>query len=182
MRVTIQQSFSGGALSRLLFAIRNGRPKRVGQWYALRSFVPWACALSRPGAGDGNTTPTKVKSCGRGRHTELLAVRQLSHCFGYFGEPGVGGAALQPQAVIDGGSAADHGSGGDVVGNAALGNGYGAVSNFDVAGDAHLAGKDYVVAYVGGAGQADLGAEESVVSDGAAVAYVDHVEIGRASC
>jgi hypothetical protein len=77
--------------------------------------------------------------------------------------------------MIDGGSAADHGSGGNVVGDAALGYGYGSVSDFYVAADAYLSGQDYVVAYVGGAGQAYLGAEKSVVSDGAAVAYVDQV-------
>ena len=175
MRVTIQQSFSGGALSRLLFAIRNGRPKRGRSMVRAALRRAWGLRSVAHGAGDGDIALTKVKSRGRGRHTELLAVRQLSHCFGYFGEPGVGGAALQPQSVIDGGSAADHGSGGDVVGDAALGNGYGAVSNLDVAGDAYLAGKDYVVAHIRRAGQADLGAEESVVSDGAAVAYVDHV-------
>jgi hypothetical protein len=77
--------------------------------------------------------------------------------------------------MIDGGSAADHGSGGDVVGDAALGYGYGSVADFYVAADAYLSGQDYVVAYVGGAGQAYLGAKKSVVSDGAAVAYVDEV-------
>jgi hypothetical protein len=77
--------------------------------------------------------------------------------------------------VIDGGSAAYHGSGGYVVGDAALGYGYGAVADFYVAADTYLSGQDYVVAYVGGAGQAYLGAEQRVVSDGAAVAYVDEV-------
>jgi len=77
--------------------------------------------------------------------------------------------------VIDGGSAADHGSGGNVVGDAALGYGYGSVADFYVAADAYLSGQDYVVAYVGRAGQAYLGAEERVVSYSAAVAYVDQV-------
>jgi len=77
--------------------------------------------------------------------------------------------------VIDGGSAAYHGSGGNVVGDAALGYGYGSVSDFYVAADAYLSGQDYVVAYVGRAGQAYLGAEQRVVSYGAAVAYVDQV-------
>jgi hypothetical protein len=54
--------------------------------------------------------------------------------------------------VIDGGSSADHGSGGYVVGDAALRYGDGSVSDFYVAADAYLAGQDYVVAYVGGAG------------------------------
>src|ERR1700758_2567148 len=105
----------------------------------------------------------------------LTAFREPSYCLGDLGQLGVGGAALQPQAMIDGGSAADHGSGGDVVRNAALGNGYGAISYFDVAGDAYLPGENHVVAYVGGAGQADLGAEQGVVSDDAAVADVDHI-------
>jgi hypothetical protein len=86
-------------------------------------------------------------------------LRQLPYCFGYLWQLRVGGAALQPQSVIDGGSAADHGSGGNVVGDAALGYGYGSVSDFYVAADAYLSGQDYVVAYVGGAGQAYLGAE-----------------------
>jgi hypothetical protein len=77
--------------------------------------------------------------------------------------------------MIDGGSAADHGSGGNVVRDAALGYGYGAVSDFYVAADAYLAGQDHVVAYVGGARQAYLGAEQRVLSDGAAVAYMDEV-------
>ncbi len=77
--------------------------------------------------------------------------------------------------MIDGGSAADHGSGGNVVGDAALGYGYGSVADFYVAADAYLSGQDYVVAYVGSAGQAYLGAEQRVVSYGAAVAYMDQV-------
>jgi hypothetical protein len=106
---------------------------------------------------------------------DSLSLRQLSYCFGNLRQLGVGGAALQPQAVIDGGSAADHGSGGNVVGDAALGYGYGSVADFYVAADTYLPGQDYVVAYVGRAGQAYLGAEQRVVSDGAAVAYMDQV-------
>src|ERR1035441_9874106 len=64
----------------------------------------------------------------------LVTLRQLSYCFGDLRQLRVGGAALQPQSVIDGGSAADHGSGGNVVGDAALGYGDGAVSDLDVAG------------------------------------------------
>jgi len=77
--------------------------------------------------------------------------------------------------MIDGGSAADHGAGGDVLGDAALGDGDGAFAYFYVAADADLSGEDGVVADVGGSGEADLGAEKRVVSDGAAVADVDHV-------
>jgi hypothetical protein len=77
--------------------------------------------------------------------------------------------------VIDGGSAADHGSGGNVVRDAALRYGYGSVADLDVAADAYLSGQDDVVANVGSAGQAYLGADERVVSDAAAVAYVDQV-------
>src|ERR1019366_938295 len=91
---------------------------------------------------------------------DSLPLRQLSYCLGNFRQLGVGGAALQPQPVIDGGSAADHGSGGNVVRDAALRDGYGSVADFYVAGDAYLSGQDYVVAYVGGAGQAHLGADE----------------------
>jgi len=83
---------------------------------------------------------------------DLVPLRELSYCFGELGEFGVGGAALQPLFVIDGGGAADHGSGGDVVGDAALRDGDGAVSDFDVAGDAYLSRQDDVVAYVGCAG------------------------------
>ena len=83
--------------------------------------------------------------------------------------------------MIDGGSAAAHGSGGNVVGDAALRYGDGSISDFYVAADAYLSGQDYVVAYFGGAGQAYLGAEQSVVSYGAAVAYVDQVVQFRAS-
>ena len=82
----------------------------------------------------------------------LVPLRELSYCLGDLRQLGVGGAALQPQFVIDGGSAADHGSGGNVVGDAALGDGDGAVSDFDVAGDAYLSRQDDVVAYVGCAG------------------------------
>jgi len=52
--------------------------------------------------------------------------------------------------VVDGGGAADHRSGSNVMGDAALGDGDGSVSNLDVAADADLSGQDYVVAYVGG--------------------------------
>ena len=77
--------------------------------------------------------------------------------------------------MIDGGSAADHGSGGDVVRDAALRDGDGSVADLDVAANAYLSGQDGVVAYVGGAREAYLGAEQRVVSDGAAVADVDEV-------
>jgi hypothetical protein len=77
--------------------------------------------------------------------------------------------------MIDGRGAADHGSGGNVVRDAALGYGYGPVSDFYMAADAYLAREDYVVAHVGRARQADLGAEQRVLSDGAAVPYVDQV-------
>src|SRR6202521_3614347 len=113
--------------------------------------------------------------CKDSAREDSLTLRQLSYCFGNFWQLGIGGAALQPQAVIDGRSAADHGSGGNVVGDAALCYGYGSVADFYVAADAYLSGQDYVVAYVGGAGQADLGAEQRVVSYRAAVAYVDEV-------
>src|SRR6202171_3892836 len=113
--------------------------------------------------------------CKDSAREDSFTLRQLSYCFGNLRQLGVGGAALQPQAVIDGGSAADHGSGGYVVVDAALGYGYGSVADFYVAADAYLSGQDYVVAYVGSASQAYLGAEKRVVSDGAAVAYVDEV-------
>src|SRR5260370_9064513 len=113
--------------------------------------------------------------CKDSAREDSLTLRQLSYCFGNLRQLSVGGAALQPQAVIDGGSAADHGSGGNVVGDSALGYGYGSVSDFYVPADSYLSGQDYVVAYVGRAGQAYLGAEQRVVSDGAAVAYVDEV-------
>src|SRR5271166_3389421 len=112
---------------------------------------------------------------------DLLALRQLPYCFGNLRQPGVGGAALQPQFVIDGRSAADHGSGGNVVRNAALGYGNCSVSDFHVAAYAYLSGENYVVAYVGRSGEADLGAEQRVVSYGAAVAYVDQVVEFRAA-
>jgi hypothetical protein len=83
---------------------------------------------------------------------DSLPLRQLSHGLCNLGQLGIGGATLQPQAVINGGSAADHGSGWDVLRDAALGYGDGAVSDFYVAADAYLSGQDYVVAYVSGAG------------------------------
>src|SRR5216684_8957490 len=113
--------------------------------------------------------------CKDSAREDSLTLRQLSYCFGNLRQLGIGGAALQPQAVIDGGSAADHGSGGNIVGDAALGYGYGSVADFYVAADAYLSGQDDVVAYIGGAGQAYLGAEQRVVSYGAAVANVDQV-------
>ena len=113
--------------------------------------------------------------CKDSAREDSLTLRQLSYCFGNLRQLGVDGAALQPQAVIDGWGATDHGSGGNVVGDAALGYGYGSVADFYVAADAYLSGQDYVVAYVGSAGEAYLGAEKRVVSDGAAVAYVDEV-------
>src|SRR5258708_19209368 len=113
--------------------------------------------------------------CKDSAREDSLTLRQLPYRFGNLRQLGVGGATLQPQSVIDGGSAADHGSGGNVVGDAALGYGYGSVADFYVAADAYLSGQDYVVADVGGAGQAYLGAEQRVVSYGAAVAYMDEV-------
>jgi len=113
--------------------------------------------------------------CKDSAREDSLTLRQLSYYFGNLRQLGVDGAALQPQAVIDGGSAADHGSGGNVVGDATLGYGYGSVADFYVAADAYLSGQDYVVAYVGGASQSDLGAEKRVVSYGTAVAYVNEV-------
>jgi hypothetical protein len=83
--------------------------------------------------------------------------------------------------VIDGGSAADHGSGGNVVGDAALGYGYGSVADFDVAGDAYLSGENYVVAYIRRSGQAYLRDEQRVVAYGATVAYLDQVVDLRAA-
>jgi hypothetical protein len=61
------------------------------------------------------------------------------------------------------------------VGDATLRYGYGSIADFYVAAYAYLSGQDYVVAYVGSAGQAYLGADERVVAYGAAVAYVDEV-------
>jgi hypothetical protein len=83
--------------------------------------------------------------------------------------------------VIDCGSAADHGSGGNIVGDAALRDGYGSVSDSYVAAYSYLAGQDYVVAYVGGAGKTHLRADQCVVSYGAAVADVGQVVDFRAS-
>jgi hypothetical protein len=56
-----------------------------------------------------------------------------------------------------------------------LGDDYGSVSYFDVAGDAYLSGENDIVAYVGGSGEAYLRAQESVFSDGAGVSDVDEV-------
>ena len=77
--------------------------------------------------------------------------------------------------MIDGGSAAYHRSRCHVLRDAALGDGYGAVSDFYVAADAYLSGENHVVAYIGGARQAHLGAEQGVVADGATVTYMHHV-------
>src|SRR5258708_24380007 len=107
--------------------------------------------------------------CKDSAREDSLTLRQLSYCFGNLRQLGVGGAALQPQSVIDGGSAADHGSGGNVVGDAALGYGYGSVADFYVAAYAYFSGQDYVVAYIGGAAEAFPCADEPRVPDGAAV-------------
>ena len=77
--------------------------------------------------------------------------------------------------MVDGWGAAYHSSFRDVVGDTALGYGYGSVSDFYVAAYAYLPGEDYVVAYFGCAGQAYLGAEQCVMAQGAAVTYVDEV-------
>src|ERR1035437_8519681 len=112
---------------------------------------------------------------------DSLALRQLSNCLGNLRQLGVGGAALQPQAVIDGRSAANHGSGGNVVRDAALGDGDGSVADFYVAGDAYLSGKNHVVADIRGSGQADLRDEQRVVANGATVAYLNQVVDLRAA-
>ena len=77
--------------------------------------------------------------------------------------------------MIDGGGSADHGPRRNVVGDAALSDGDGAVADLYVAADSYLSREDGVVADVGGAGEADLGAEQGIVPDGAAVSDVDHV-------
>lgn len=115
------------------------------------------------------------------RRKASLALRQLSYCFGNLGELGVCSATLQPQLMIDGGGSADHGSGGNIVGDAALSDGDGSVANLDVAGDADLSGENDVIAYVGGAGEANLRDEQSVVADGAAMADLDEVVDFRAA-
>src|ERR1035437_1792998 len=112
---------------------------------------------------------------------DSLALRQLSNCLGNLRQLGVGGAALQPQPVIDGRSAADHGSGGNVVRDAALGDGDGSVADFYVAGDADLSGKNHVVAYIRGSGQADLRDEQRVMAYGATVADLNQVVDLRAA-
>ena len=61
------------------------------------------------------------------------------------------------------------------MGDTALGYGYGSVADFYVAAYTYLAGEDYVVAYVGRTGEAYLGAEQRVMANRAAVAYVDQV-------
>ena len=75
--------------------------------------------------------------------------------------------------MIDGWGAAHHGSGRYVVWDAALGYGDRSVTYLDVAAYAYLAGEDYVVAYLRGAREAHLRAEQRVMTDGAAVAYVN---------
>src|SRR5258708_24803406 len=102
--------------------------------------------------------------CKDSAREDSLTLRQLSYCFGNLRQLGVGGATFQPQSVIDGGSAADHGSGGNVVGDAALGYGYGSVADFYVAAYAYLSGQDYVVAFVRRAGGAYPGPGERCVS------------------
>src|SRR5271154_5217776 len=94
-----------------------------------------------------------------------LPLRQFSYGFGNLRQPGVDGAAFQPEAIVDGRIAADRGSGGNIVGDAALGCGYSSVSDFYVAAYSYLAGQDHIVAYVARAGQAYLPAEEGVASD-----------------
>ena len=111
----------------------------------------------------------------------LLALAQLLEGFGHFRELGIDGATAEPQFVVDGGIAADHGTGRDVSWDAALSGGDGTIADLAVAGDADLSGENDFVADVGGAGEADLGAEESVFADGAGVADVDEIiELGAA--
>ena len=77
--------------------------------------------------------------------------------------------------MVDGGSAADHGSSRNIVRDAALGDGDGSVPDFHVAADAHLSGEDYVVAHIGCTCQSYLGAQQCVVTNDAAVANVDQI-------
>jgi hypothetical protein len=77
--------------------------------------------------------------------------------------------------MIDGRSAADHRSRSNIMRDAALRYGDSSVPDPDVAADAYLSGQDYVVAYIGRAGQTDLSAEQGVVADDATVSNVDHV-------
>ncbi len=84
--------------------------------------------------------------------------------------------------MIDGGSSADHGSGSDVLRDAALRDDDGTVSDFDVAGNADLSGENDFVTYIGSSGEADLRADESVFADRAGVSDVDEVvDLGAAT-
>ena len=78
-------------------------------------------------------------------------------------------------AIVDGGVAADDFAGFDIVGNAALGRGYGAVADGAVAGNTDLAGEDDGFADGCGSGESDLSAEEGIRAYGRAVAYLNEI-------
>src|SRR5208282_4684865 len=77
--------------------------------------------------------------------------------------------------VIDRRGAAHHRSRGYVVRNAALGYRDRPVANLHVPADAYLSCQDGIVTHVGRAREADLGAEQRIVSDGAAMSHMDQV-------
>src|SRR5260370_6714962 len=68
--------------------------------------------------------------CKDSAREDSLALRQLSYCFGNLRQLGVGGAALQPEAVIDCGGAAEHCTRGDGWGGGGFGFGCRAPAEF----------------------------------------------------
>ena len=72
--------------------------------------------------------------------------------------------AAQPQFVVDGGISADDRARWNIVGDAGLGGGDGAVADLAVPGDADLSGENDVLADIGGAGQVPPARTASVFS------------------
>ena len=89
---------------------------------------------------------------------------------------------FQPQFVIDGGRSANQCSGGNIVGHAALGRDDCAFSDFAVADDADLSGKNRLVADFRGASQADLCAQQGILADAGTVADLHQIVDFHAAC
>jgi hypothetical protein len=92
-----------------------------------------------------------------------------------FGEAIDEGYGTKPLAVVDGWVAADNFASIDIAGNSALGSGYGPVAYGAVTGDADLTGKDDGFADGSGSSQANLSAEESILTDRRAVPHLNEI-------
>src|SRR5208337_797683 len=88
---------------------------------------------------------------------------------------GISRHAFHPERVVNSRGAGHYAVRFDVAVNAGLGGDHHIVSDGHMARYADLAGEDHVPAYFGASGKARLSAEESILSDLAAVSYLNEI-------